>query len=229
MIDDLLAYVAPHHCLSCGKAGGLLCDNCKYYILDEPYGRCVACQKPTVSPASVCGGCKLPYQHAWCVSERTGELEQLINDFKFNNAKHAYQPLADLLHLSLPDLPAHTVIVPVPTVRSHVRQRGYDHTLLIANHLAKKRKLRVNTRLIRITNSKQRGAGRAERIRQAKNAFRCSTVLDSTVPYLLIDDVVTTGATIRFAAKQLRAAGAKIVWVAVVSRQPINTDHLFVS
>lgn len=226
MIDTVLSFLAPHHCYKCNKIGTPLCDNCKYDIVSEPYGCCIICSRPSLELKSVCSVCLVPYAHAWCVGERTDELKRLIGAYKFQNVKQAYKPLAELLHETLPDLPSSTIIVPVPTVASHIRQRGYDHTLLMARHLAKLRKLEIGTSLQRATNTKQRGAGRRMRKRQAKAAFLCNIVLDPAVPYLLIDDVVTTGATLEYATKTLQAAGAKTVWVATVSRQPLKTRSL---
>lgn len=130
--------------------------------------------------------------------------------------------LADLLHIAVPYLPAETVIVPVPTVSSHIRQRGYDHTHLIAHRFAKQRGHRVRPLIERQTGTKQRGANRRQRMKQAKEAFAARRPLDPTVPYLLIDDVVTTGATLHYAAQTLQDAGAAIIWVAVVARQPLD-------
>ncbi|MNH40046.1 DNA utilization protein GntX [compost metagenome] len=69
--------------------------------------------------------------------------------------------------------------------------------------------------------TKQRDANRAVRAAQAKRAFKARSSTDSHC-YLLIDDVVTTGATIKYAAKALRDAGAKDVWVAAIARQPFH-------
>lgn len=219
MIDTLLSFIAPHHCYGCGKIGQALCDNCKYNISIEPYGRCIVCEKLANSANALCSSCIVPYQRAWCVGERTDELQLLIGAFKFQNVKSAYKPLADLLDQTLPELPSNTVIIPIPTVSAHIRQRGYDHTLLISRRLADLRNLRLSPALERASSTMQRGTGRKERIRQAKKAFRCQIKLDPAVPYLLVDDVVTTGATLKFAAQTLRQAGAETVWVATVSRQ----------
>jgi ComF family protein len=146
----------------------------------------------------------------------------LIGGFKFQNLYGAYAPLAELLADSLDELPAETVIVPVPTVRAHIRERGYDHTLLIARHIAKQRHLKVSQVLHRATNTKQRGVGRTDRMAQAKVAFQVKDRLEDNRPYLLIDDIVTTGATMHYAALALRGAGAKVVWVAAIARQPLD-------
>lgn len=224
MIDTLLAFIAPHHCYGCNKIGYSLCDNCKYNIISEPYSQCIICQKPAGAQSAVCTECKVPYQRAWCVGERTDELQRLIGGFKFQNVKAAYRPLAELLDATLPELPAETIIIPVPTVASHIRSRGYDHTLLIARHLAKRRKLQVDTSLERATNTSQRGSGRRQRKIQAKAAFTCNKSLNPDTPYLLIDDVVTTGSTLEYAAKVLQTAGAHLVWVATISRQPLSAN-----
>ena len=146
----------------------------------------------------------------------------VIDGLKFDHVKAAADTLAELLDNRLPILPPDTVIVPVPTVASHIRQRGYDHTLLIAKSFAKRRSLPLKQSLVRSNRSVQRGKSKKERLEQARTAFSCPAKLDDTPAYLLIDDVVTTNATLRYAAEVLMAAGAKTVWVGVAARQPLD-------
>lgn len=221
MIDRLLNIIAPHYCSGCEKTGTLLCENCKYDISIEPFEGCIVCSKVT-DDDNLCRYCATPYNRAWCVGERTDSLQRLIGQYKFRSAKAAYKPIGDLLLERLPELPANTVIVPVPTVASHIRERGYDHMLLIARYIAKKRQLVLSCDIVRKTNHKQRDASRRVRIAQAQQAFQTRKKLDPTVPYLLIDDVVTTGATVHYAAQSLRDGGARIIWVAAVARQPLD-------
>jgi len=159
---------------------------------------------------------------AWCVSARQDHLQRLIGNFKFTNAKSAYIPLAALLNDFLPDLPSNTVIVPVPTANSHIRQRGYDHMLLIAHRLGKIRGLPVSTSLRRVTDTQQRSASARQRVENAKSAFSCKDKLPPGANYLLVDDVMTTGATVKYAAIALQNAGAETVWVASISHQPLD-------
>ncbi len=95
---------------------------------------------------------------------------------------------------------------------------------LIARELSKRRNLQTRPLLQRVTSTKQLGAGRALRIKQASLAFRCDTPLESSRPYLIIDDVVTTGATLKYAAKVLESAGAQTILAASVSRQSLATN-----
>ena len=222
MIDKCLALLAPHLCPGCGIEGSLLCDSCKNDILDEHFLYCIACGKGLPGRNGLCSECMMPYERAWCVADRRDHLQQLIGNFKFTNAHAAHRPLAELLHEHLPTLPTNTIVVPVPTVSSHIRQRGYDHMLLIARHFARIRGYMLDTVLQRATSTQQRSKGRAERVRQARSAFVCNKSLDPDKPYLLIDDVITTGATVRYAAQKLLDSGASAVWVASISRQPLD-------
>lgn len=222
MIDAILSLIAPHYCCGCGLSGAVLCENCKYDIISEPYDFCVACSRSIARANGLCGRCKVPYQQGWCVADRRDALERLINEYKFQNNKAAYIVMASLLHERLPELPQNTVLVPVPTIANHIRQRGYDHVLLPVQQLAKTRSLQLSTVLQRATSTRQRGATATERRRQAKEAFFCTESLRTDVPYLVIDDVVTTGATLRYAAEVLKQAGAQTIWVATVSRQPLD-------
>ncbi len=221
MIDKILSYIAPHHCCGCDKNGSLLCDNCKYNITSEQKMVCIVCGRPTAR-TWLCNTCRIPYQRAWVVGERAGVLQRLVGLYKFSRAKAAYKDIGDLLLAVLPELPDNTVIVPVPTVSGHIRERGYDHMLLIARYVAKKRNLKYERLIVRKTATKQRQSTAIQRAKQAKSAFEIRGKIDSDKIYLLIDDVVTTGATIKYSAKALRDAGAKNVWVAVVARQVLK-------
>ena len=221
MIDRLLSLIAPHHCCGCDKIGPLLCDYCKNNIIYETKMICVACHRPTAN-MWLCKKCRIPYSKAWAVGERSGVLQRLIGDYKFQRARIAYKDLGDLLLQSLPDLPPNTVIVPIPTVPSHIRERGYDHTLLIAKYVAKARGLELSKLLHRVTDTKQRQSSAAQREAQARQAFVSDSIVDRDRPYLLLDDVVTTGATIKYASKALAKAGARNVWVAVVAYQVLG-------
>lgn len=161
----------------------------------------------------------------WCVGERSGGLEALINQFKFEYAEAAYVPLGDILLATLPQLPSDTVVVPIPTVRAHIRQRGYDHTLLMARYIAEKRGLTLDQALRRRTTTVQRGANRKTRIAQAKEAFEVIGSVKKDTPYLLIDDVVTTGSTLQYAARALKDAGAATIWAAAAARQPLDEQR----
>lgn len=221
MIDKVLAILAPHHCCGCQKIGTLLCNDCKYDIIYEPYSRCLSCSKPS-NKSGICSECRVAYSQGWCIGERTGVLEQLVNDYKFMRVKAASGTLSELMLEILPDMPTNTVIVPVPTISKHIRQRGYDHTYLIAKEVARRRSISFAQPLVRLTTAAQRGATRSERINQAKLAFGVDGIIQPDATYLLIDDVMTTGATLNYAAKALKAAGASEVWVAIIARSPLD-------
>lgn len=221
MIDNILSLIAPHHCCGCNKIGSLLCGNCKYNITCEPKIACLVCNRPTISKC-LCNTCSVPYDKAWVVGERNGTLQRLIGLYKFERTKSAYRHLGDLALEILPHLPIDTVIVPIPTASSHIRERGYDHMLLVAKYIAKKRGLRCRQSICRETNTKQRQATATQREAQAEQAFGLSGKIDVDTPYLLIDDVYTTGATIKYASRLLRKAGAKYVWVVIIARQILD-------
>lgn len=220
MLEGLVALVAPHHCYGCGKLGATVCSSCRYNIVSEPYSGCIECGKLTLY--GVCGHCEDAYDMAWCVGERDDVLKQLIDGYKFSHQKASYRIAAELLDATVPLLPSNTIVVPVPTVPSHIRQRGYDHTALIAKEFARLRGLRCQSLLSRAHSLRQRGATRKQRIAQAAKAFTVAQIREPDVPVLLLDDIVTTGATIRYAAKTVKQAGAKQIMVALLARQPLK-------
>ena len=221
MFDGLFSILAPHLCYSCGKTGAVLCENCKYDISSEYYVDCLVCGGPA-GASGICSGCPTSYSRGWCVGERSGALRKTVDSYKFYNNYAAHRDLAALLSQRIGMLPKNCIIVPVPTVASHIRQRGYDHTRLLARRLAKLQGLPTKQLVYRQTATKQRGENRETRKRQATAAFGVRGKLDAKAVYLLVDDVITTGATLHFAGKALRDAGAGDVWVGVIARQPLD-------
>lgn len=220
MLERILEVVAPHYCCSCDRVGKILCEYCKYDIVSEHYEQCLVCRGVTSGGEALCKQHTLPYSRAWCVGERSEALQKLINSYKFERAQYAYRSLAELIAAMLPKLPSDVTIVPVPTIAKHVRQRGYDHTQLLARELARLCQVEYRQPIKRLTGASQLGKGRRDRRAQAQQAFGCDPVAPGV--YLLIDDIFTTGSTIEFAAKALIAAGASEVWVAIIARQPLE-------
>lgn len=221
MIYRAANVIAPHYCCSCGEIGEILCESCFYDIVSESafVGRCLVCTRPSVSEG-VCTSCQasLPYSRAWAAAERRDAVQRLIDSGKYESNRTGCDRQAELLSAILPVLPAETVIVPVPTIQAHIRQRGYGHTERLARQLAKIRNIHYAPLLRRRASFVQQGANLSTRIRQAEQSFAANPVTH-TAPILLVDDVFTTGSTLKYAAKTLRDAGADDVWVAVTSRQ----------
>jgi ComF family protein len=220
ILDSLLSVVAPHLCSGCGQIGAPFCDNCKYNITIEPFSGCILCEMPAVK--GVCDDHKAAFNQAWVVGTRSGPLQRLIGGFKFRNMKASSFELAELLHKRLPQLPRLTVFVPIPTTAAHIRERGYDHMLLIAQQLGRLRHSPVQQLLVRNNGLTQHHANRKDRLAQAATAFKVAGKINPDATYIILDDVVTTGATIQQAARLLQNAGAVIIWVAATSRQPLD-------
>jgi competence protein ComFC len=220
MIERVLQLVAPHPCSGCAKVGTLLCHNCKNNIIEEPFFGCILCGKPKLS--GICDFHQTPLARAFTVGSRTGTLEILINKYKFEHAKAAVFPLAELLDETLPVLPSGIEIIPIPTVRSHIRERGYDQVDLLARQFGSLRNIPITRAITRRNKATQHKVGKNEREAQAGAAFVLPEgySLQGKV-VLLLDDVVTTGATLQAAATLLQGAGAT-VWAASLAYQPLD-------
>ncbi len=218
MLDHLLSLVAPHSCSGCGEVGSLLCGSCKNDIVDEPYGRCIFCEK--AAKTNICTTCRKKHgvEDVWCVGERSHGLKNLVDAYKFRSSKEASKHISELLDLSLPIMPLNTVVVPVPTAPSHKRIRGFGHTEFFAKSLAKKRGLLCRHVLSRVTSDTQHFKKRPERLNEIKKSFEVIAAVPEVI--LLVDDIITTGATLSSCTKRLRAAGAKHIYIGVVARQP---------
>jgi len=143
-------------------------------------------------------------------------LKRLTDDYKFNSEREIAGVLAELLNRTLPDLPKDTVVVPVATASAHVRQYGFDHAYLLAKKFAQKRRLKCQKLLIRTNNQTQHFLKRAEREKAVKNAFQIRRNAQIPIRVLIIDDVMTTGATLRAVRALLKRNGVKKITIATI-------------
>lgn len=227
MIDSMLSLVAPHICVGCGAASGMLCKCCFFDIISNKWCKCIACNQQMtttvfVKNGNMCHECNknLPFDKVFIVGARSGSLQKLVGDYKYFSHYEGAKQIASLLNQILPeDLPSDLVIVPLTTIPKHVRQRGFDHMKLVAKNLAKIRKLRVCSILRRTNNLSQHVASGSQRQENAKSAFYISQSAAVPKIILLIDDIYTTGATTQAATKLLKERGANQIWLAVAARQ----------
>lgn len=183
-----LDLLAPHTCRGCGATGKPLCDCCKKYILKHHCN----------------------FKHVYCISKREGLLKELIHDYKYNSVRALEKPLGEMLASILPEIPGEAIIVPLPTISRHIRKRGLDHTKLAAKRVAKIRGWKVEYLLIRDKNTVQVGSDKNTRLKQAKDAYNIqpNAKINPSATYILLDDVLTTGASMKAAKKKLQDAGA---------------------
>jgi ComF family protein len=219
LLEKSIAFLAPHYCLGCSEIDNVLCPACVFTLerLQPPF--CVFCGY-AAADWRICVKCcrKAPLDCVWVGADYEGLAAAIIKNYKFNRVREAYVPLAELLNQTVPYLEPDWLVVPIATVPSHVRQRGYDHAWLIAEQLAELRGLRPIQALRRWQNGHQLGLGRKQRTEQMEQAFYVvepDKIQGKKI--LLVDDVCTTGATLASAARALRHAGAEQICGAVVA------------
>lgn len=219
MIEKLVAIIAPHHCKVCGRQDNILCKAC---IFSEHIFVPIACGicNDLTSEGKVCGRCQVTtgITNLWVGGIHQGTLKNVISAYKFERQRAAHEPLSEIMLNALPF--DNWLVVPIPTASKRIRIRGYDQTRLLAEDIAKERNLSLSPVLAHISGKRQLGANRIQRYEQSTKMF--SMRHDASVEgahILLVDDVCTTGATLKAAARTLRSAGAVKVDAVVASKR----------
>lgn len=221
LLETIIAVVAPLQCAVCTHQGEALCDTCGDDLLTEVPSRCFRCLRRT-NDYQTCSIClpHAPLRHVWVRSEYDNGISEIIRSYKYNRNRALARPLAKLLAQNLPYHKQPLVIVPIPTATARVRQRGYDHSYLLSHALGQELGWPVMAHLRREGQARQVGAKRRSRFEQLKRAFRPVKVeLLAGASVLLVDDVITTGATLSEAARSLKSAGAKSISAVTIAHK----------
>lgn len=207
MLADLLDLALPQTCAGCAAPGRSLCDCCCALLADPRRHRPDPCPEglpPLVAAAPYSG----PVRAALLAHKEDGRLGLV---------RPLGRALAGAVVLLRADAALVPVLVPVPSARRAVRERGHDHARRLAAAAARRAGLPSRALLVQARRTAdQSGLDAGQRADNLHGALQARCRLDG-LPVLLVDDVVTTGVTLAEAARALRAAGAEVRGAAVVA------------
>ncbi len=221
LLPTLLQTLFPQRCPLCNvfRAEGLFCPSCAAALPPLIRERCPRCGAPEPNN-QLCGACLQsppPYTKGISLFPFLGSIAQGIRLGKYGHHPWIFSRLGSCLAPIATAL-APTRIVPIPTSRRAYLKRGFSQTVRLAKGICAELEhpppldLRCLTR--HATASPQAALSRKERLKLPPETFSC-TPLSSWERILLVDDVYTTGATVRAAALALTrtSPGVEVVWV----------------
>jgi len=223
VLDRALDLVFPPRCVSCDAFGAFICDRCHADMTRADGTRCDTCWMP-LGPRSACRRCY--YQRPALLGVRSAVVyEAAARDavlaLKFRGlsavAPLMARPMADVLDDWSPPV---TCIVPVPLSGQRRRLRGYNQSGLLAKDVSRLTGIPINRRALvrrRHTHAQAALDGDA-RWRNVAEAFRTGKEAP-TGGVLLLDDVITTGATLNACARVLLTEGAGAVFALTFARE----------
>lgn len=219
----LIETVYPRRCAGCGRRGRWVCDRCaaRLTVFQPPW--CPRCGAPEGQPNTRCRCGQLPesLDRVRSTTLYAGWLRQAIIAFKYEGerarADHLGACLVDAVAALLPA----DALVPVPLHQRRLRERGYNQAALLAHRVSAVVGVPVTEALIRTRPTPQQvGLDAARRQANVRGAFAAAPGAEvDGLRFILIDDVLTTGATLGACAEVLRVAGAASVAAATLARE----------
>lgn len=217
--------IFPHECVNCGKESPWLCSDCEPTALKIKTPTCPFCDK--ISPlGKTCPKCKPTYRltGARSIFYYKSPAKELVHALKYRHLTAAQEYITPQLALLLTELPlpkaGNVIITSVPLTPERLRDRGYNQSEILAQAIAKQTKRTYMPLLKRKGDvASQTRLTRKERLENVQNQFSLRSKANVTRSYIIvIDDVITTGATLASCAAELKEAGARQVWGLTVAK-----------
>lgn len=224
---ELLDLFLPQECLGCGVGRTWLCSSCCARIVVRQDYPCAVCKRPTLSGETHahCKSSEVP-DGLLVATHRSPLISELVHVFKYDRLQELAEIFSQLLLKKIEQsvlgtlllLNSDIVMVPVPLHRKRQWDRGFNQTELLAQHLSRLSSvqgLTISSETVvrnRATKS-QTLLHRDKRKMNITDAFSVvdpDSIKDKTV--VIIDDVMTTGATVSELCKVIKKAGAKDIW-----------------
>jgi ComF family protein len=223
MLPWLWELLFPARCIGCGIRGIALCQACRTELPYLPGGLCTRCVSRR-GPRGACRGCRrlspeLNTLRAAFAYE--GAARAAVLTLKFKSGRYLAPLMGELLREQIAQQPLQAdVVVPVPLAPRRLRQRGFNQALLLAEQVTTSvRGVMLADALSRSERPAQQTLAAAERLLNLEGAVTCqraAEIRDRRV--LLVDDVVTTGATVSACAEALAVAGARRITALTFAR-----------
>jgi len=231
LLGRTLDLVFPPRCVSCESFGAFICESCLARVTRADPPRCPVCWMPIREPAGEpppgracgrCGASRSSFTAVRSVFVYEAAARDAVHALKFRGLSAIAPPMAVLMAEQLVDWsPPVDSIVPVPLAGSRRRQRGYNQSELLAKELSRLTAVPLAPRALirpRSAPPQYRLSDRDERRRNVSGVFKSG----KRVPQggvLLVDDVITTGATLDACARVLVVAGATRVFALTFARE----------
>ncbi|BCX82410.1 hypothetical protein MIT9_P1996 [Methylomarinovum caldicuralii] len=223
-LEAIQFYLLPPRCLLCGGPGRQPLDLCLTCEAELPWIEhpCPVCARPLPAAAPACGACLRrppPFERTIALWHYQPPVDRLVTAAKYRGLQPPLRLFGECLARRLDSAPRPDCLVPVPLHPRRLRQRGFNQSLEIARVVGRRLGIPLRPglcRRIRFT-PPQQGLSARDRRRNLRGAF----VADPAVRgrhVALIDDVMTTAATVAEIATTLRRAGVTEVSVWVIAR-----------
>ncbi len=206
----IISLLFPETCVTCGKENTSLCQTCIQGFPISPY-------------------IEEPWIHA-LFSYQDRKVRTAIHALKFKHVGSIVNHLAPLIHETIQDTRAQNIelrkensitLLPVPKMKAHIHTRGFDAILELCKSIKTQNESQYDIckdSIVRVNTKAQVGLSREERLVNMKNAFRVvhrKSLHNKTI--CIIDDVMTTGSTLRELRKVCLEAGAKEVFAITIA------------
>jgi competence protein ComFC len=218
-----LDWLFPPVCGGCGRKGFRWCPDCQKQVIRVPDPVCQSCGLPLSHPGlcPTCHASPPTYEaiRAWVVFE--GPIRHAIHSLKYRRNAALGDALAPHLAGYARNLSWQVdLVVPVPLGRQRMQERGYNQVGLFAKPLAAIQGWHYSPNVLVRTREtlSQVGLSPLERKENISGAFQAEPVLADGKAILLVDDVVTTGATLSACSEALIKAGARIIYALTLAR-----------
>jgi len=199
----------------------MLCDGCQS-LLQVPKNPCQICAKPLNQVGGVCGECRSDppsFSHTICAAIYEPPVSFWVQQLKFGDRIDRARIMAEALFEPLASIDSAVPIIPVPLHPKRLKSRGYNQAYEVAKIISKKQnRPLLGDALIRTKHT----AMQAELLEKQRVAnVRAAFAVNGSIEYkkvIVLDDVMTTGQTLRSIASTLQKTGIEEVTVAVFAR-----------
>ncbi len=196
----ILDMIFPCYCRGCGKIGSAFCGRCIFNNMknNPPF---LTKKDKDFKVILACG-------------MKTGLIEAMVSEYKYYSRRYYSRGLSEVMKVAISRLwpevlrgPEKFVLISLPTIEKHIRSRGFDHIRRLCEEFSVISGVPVSLALGRLNSAVQVGADAKTRLEQAKGAYMINSkvILDKKSHYILVDDVWTTGASMRAARGVLAA------------------------
>lgn len=211
------------------RATAPLCPICAGFFAPCGAPRCLRCALPLDTETTLCGEClhnPPPWEDIAAYGLYQGELRNALLRLKFGGEFAIASLLGDCLFKIVSALPPPDALVAVPQHPVHLRRRGFNQAHEIARALHRRAGIPLRADLLRraAPHIPQTGLSAAARRRNTRHMFEASSQVRGLALWL-VDDVMTTGVTLRAAARALRDGGARETLAVIAARTPRDSPR----